>query len=194
MTASKKLLKMKQFKSFCPTHACTIPTAARFFHVSSLQLSAAVNVGHPSSVTVDLTHKSSSSGTFRRVVTYNVCTKLLFRSFVFHSHMSDLLSYLPFVEHWPSAHTTSSSHCSIRIAHIVPWGLLWDRISFDLGSLFCRFLFPNMIDWIHPGWWLSLLSLFGCFVMDARVGGVATSVFHVVFPPRRQRGMFLGPL
>ena len=23
---------------------------------------------------------------------------------------------------------------------------------------------------------------------------VATSVFHVVFPPRRQRGMFLGPL
>ena len=25
MTASEKLLKMKQFKSFCPTHACTIP-------------------------------------------------------------------------------------------------------------------------------------------------------------------------
>jgi hypothetical protein len=25
MTDSEKLLKMKQFKSFCPTHACTIP-------------------------------------------------------------------------------------------------------------------------------------------------------------------------
>ena len=27
MTDRKKHLKMKQFKCFCPTHACTIPTA-----------------------------------------------------------------------------------------------------------------------------------------------------------------------
>ena len=33
MTDSEKLLKMKQFKSFWPTHACTIPDIFRELHV-----------------------------------------------------------------------------------------------------------------------------------------------------------------
>jgi hypothetical protein len=40
----------------------------------------------------------------------------LFCGFVFHSHLLDDLSYFTPVEHWLSAYTTSSSHCSIRFA------------------------------------------------------------------------------
>ena len=34
MTASEKTLKMKQFKCFCPTHACTIPTQSLHGHLN----------------------------------------------------------------------------------------------------------------------------------------------------------------
>jgi hypothetical protein len=33
MTASEKTLKMKQFKCFCPTHACTIPSQSQTRHI-----------------------------------------------------------------------------------------------------------------------------------------------------------------
>ena len=143
--------------------------AARFFHVSSLRLSAAVTVGHPSSVTVDLTHKSYSNGTFRRVFIYHSCTKFLFWSFVFHSLVSDLLNYLPFVEHWPSAHTMSSSHCSIRFA----LRSAWENFSFFFFLAFLQVYFstPKCID---P---LCLAVFFpASWIMDARMGGVVPRV------------------
>jgi hypothetical protein len=83
--------------------------------VSPLQLSSAVTFGHPSSVTVNLTHNSSSGGTFSHVSNAISAQNSYFAKFVFHSHMSDHLGYFPLVEHWPSARTTPSSHCSIRI-------------------------------------------------------------------------------
>ena len=109
----------------------------RFFHVSPLRLSSAVTFGHPSSVKVDLTHNSSSGGTFSRVFKCDFCTKLIFRSFVFHSHMSNHLSYFPLVEHWPLAHTTPSLNCSIRID--LRSDLTWE----------CRFILPTTSVLIH---------------------------------------------
>ena len=138
--------------------------AARFFYVSSLRLSAAVTVGHPSSVTVNLTHKSSSRGTFSRVFIYHSCTKLLFRGFVFHSLVSDLLNYLPFVKYWPSAHTTSSSHCSIRIALRSAWECI--LFAFSAGFFFH-----------HKVYWFTLFGGFSCFMISWTQGwGV---LFHV---------------
>ena len=118
--------------------------------MSSLRLSTAVTVGHPSSITINLL----SRGTFRRVVTYNACTKLLLRSFVFHSHMSDLLSYLPFVEHWPSTHTTSSSHRSVRnVVRFKKKNLFW-QVYYSTTSELIHFvwqLFPVSWSWMQ-GW------------------------------------------
>ena len=44
MTDRKKHLKMKQFKCFCPTHACTAPDGKDSANVPSLLSSGKINV------------------------------------------------------------------------------------------------------------------------------------------------------
>ena len=122
--------------------------------MSPIQLSSAVTCDHPSSVTVNLSHDSSSGGTLGCVFKSNVST--IFYSSVLHSYMSDHLSYSSSVECGSSAYTTPSSHCPIRYA--LRSDITWEE--WFLGFLQAYFPPPRVYS-IHSSWQLFVPIVHG---------------------------------